>query len=791
VLRQTVSHYRILEKLGGGGMGVVYKAEDTRLGRQVALKFLPDELSKDRHAVERFQREARAASALNHPHICTIYDVDQHAGQQFIVMELLEGQTLKHRIAGRPMKTEQVAKLGMQMAEALDAAHAKGIIHRDVKPANIFVSERDQVKVLDFGLAKLLRPVSEATLTESLTEMQAVAGTLPYMAPEQLRGEAVDGRTDIYALGAVLYEMATGRRPFEAHLPTVLAADIQHESPAPPGRLNPELPPKLEDIILKCLQKEPENRYQSAKELAVDLRRLAAPSSVMAAAVPTPRPWRKAALPAAYGGVGLLVLAAVLVGWNVGGWRERVLGRASPPRIESLAVLPLANLSGDPQQDYFADGMTEALITELAQISALKVISRTSVMQYKGARKPLPQIAKELNVNAVVEGSVQRSGERVRISAQLIHAPTDAHVWAESYERDLRDVLTLQREVARTIAGEIKISLLPEEKARLASTRPVNPEAYQAYLKGLFYLNRRSEEGLQKAVEYFNEASRLDPRYAQAYAGLADAYNLGVFYGFPLGGEGIARARAASQKALAIDDSVAEAHAALGYTKFMWERDWPVAEQEFKRALQLNPGYVPAHHWYAMYLAAIGRLNESIEEMKRAQQMDPLSLIVNTALGYMFYFARQHDQAIEQCRAALSLDSNFMVAYAVMGWAYDERGMHEEAIAALHKAVELSGHNPLYLCSLGRAYARSGNKAAAEKILAELDGLSRRKRVAPSDRAMILSALGNHTGAMELLEKGHKEGDASLVWLKVDPQFDGLRSDPRFQALLRRMNFPP
>ncbi len=487
----------------------------------------------------------------------------------------------------------------------------------------------------------------------------------------------------------------------------------------------------------------------------------------------------------------LAVLAVLLIVAYVAGLRPWPRPQPRPKRI-MLAVLPFENLSGDPAQEYVSDGLTEEMISQLGRLNheQLGVIARTSAMTYKGNKKPIAQIARELGVSYVLEGSLRRSGDRLRITAQLVRVSDQTHLWASDYDQTMSDIVTLQGQVAQAISREIQVLVTPQEQTRLAAARPVNPEAYQAYLKGRFYLNKRSEEGLQKAVEYFNEAGRLNPRYAQAFAGLADAYNLGVFYGFPLEGEGIARAKAASQKALAIDDSLAEAHAALGYTKFMWEWDWPGAEQEFKRALQLNPGYAPAHHWHAMYLAAIGRLNESIEEMKRARQMDPLSLIVNTAMGYMYYFARQHDQAIEQCRAALALDSNFMVAYAVMGWAYDEKGMREEAIAALHKAVELSGGNPLYLATLGRAYARSGNKAAAQEVLGELDALSRRKLVPPSDRAMILVALGNRAAALELLEKGQKEGDASLVWLKVDPQFDSLRSDARFQALLRRMKFP-
>ena len=456
MIGQTISHYRIVEKLGGGGMGVVFKAEDTNLRRFVALKVLPNELSKDRHAVERFQREARAASALNHSNICTVHDIGEHQGQQFIVMELLEGRTLKHCIAKRPLETEQAAKLGMQIADALEAAHAKGIVHRDIKPEKILVSDRGHVKLLDFGLAKLLHPVSEETLTQSETQGQGAAGTLPYIAPEQLQGQSVDARADIYAVGVVLYEMATGQRPFRAESSVRLIADILHSPPPRPRWVRQAVPPRLEEAILKCLEKDPENRYQSAKELAVDLRRLAAPSTVAGKPPLLPERLRlKRAM--VIGGVTLLAVLVVLFALNVGGWRQRLLYSTGPPKIQSLAVLPLENLSGDPTQDYFADGMTEELTTELAQIGALRVISRTSVAHYKGAHKTLPEIARELRVDAVVAGSVERSGDRVRITAQLIEAATDRTLWARSYQESLTDVLSLQDEVARAIASEISI----------------------------------------------------------------------------------------------------------------------------------------------------------------------------------------------------------------------------------------------------------------------------------------------------------------------------------------------
>ncbi len=783
----TLGRYTILEKIGEGGMGVVYRAHDEQLDRDAAIKILRAGLLLDEAGRKRFRKEALVLAKLNHPNIATIYEFASQDGVDFIAMEFVAGQNLAVRIHHRALPEKEVAELGLQIAAALEEAHEHSVIHRDLKPGNIIVTPKGQVKILDFGLAELAQTEQDASTVDVMTTTAELSGTLPYMSPEQLSGQPADARSDIYATGVALYEMATGTRPFQQKMISVLIAEILHGAPTPPGRLRQDISTRLEEIILKCLEKDPNNRYQSAKELSVDLRRLALPATAGAPLRKTSRGfWTgpKGLVPGA--ALAAIAIAAVLLGFNVGGLRTRLLNRGGSGAIRSLAVLPLTNLSADPQQAYFADGITEELINALSRISALRVISRSSVMRYQGVQKPIQEIARELHVDAVVEGTVQRSEGRVKISAALVDARSDRNLWGESYEGDLRDVLSLQSRVAQAVAREIRVQLTPQESATLAVSKPVNPQAYEAYLRARYLWNKRTPEDLHAALAEFKKAIDLDPSSALAWGGLADGYSLLAYYDEAPPRDAMASAEAAARKSIQLDDSLAESHATLANVEWAYDWDKEGAEKEFERALALNPNYATAHEWYGLYLDQVGRFDEGLAEMQRAQQLDPLSQIIQVSVGRCYYYARKYDQALELLLPLEKQQEDFWVLHAVLGQTYLAMGKLDDAIAELDRARQLSPSSMRNIGVLGDAYGRAGRIGDALKLAHQLESLAEKRYVPPVYSAMIYMGLKQNTQALAFLGRAYADRSDWIMQLDTDPEFDPLRQDTGFQQLLMR-----
>lgn len=833
--------YEIRSQLGVGGMGEVYLASDTKLGRTVALKFLPAEVASDQKRMQRFTREAHAVSALNHPNIITIHEIEQEGAVTFIATEFIEGVTLRERMKRGALPVEEALDVAIQTASALAAAHAKEIVHRDIKPENIMLREDGYVKVLDFGLAKLAenRSTTPEAVTQVHTDDGAVIGTARYMSPEQARGIEVDGRTDIFSLGIVLYEMLAGRSPFEGATNHEVVASILKEEPRPLSDHIEHAPPRLQEIVGRALRKDRDERYLTAREMLDDLRTLKqdlefelklarAGKSVSDAVALSPA--STAGGPAAAGGgitstdqfaqptareplaratmsgilssaehkrrshvllFGAVVLAVALALFSY--WYfSRPAGA-----INSVAVLPFVNVGGDADTEYLSDGLTESLINSLSELPNLKVIARSSVFRYKGKEVDPQTVGRELGVHAVLTGRVVRMNDDLFIETELVDVDTQTRLWGERYNRKLSDIIALQDDISREISEKLRLKLSGEERRQLAKRYTESAEAYQLYWKGRYYWNKRRPEDLREAIRNFQQAIELDPNYALAYTGLADCYVLGNLLQLSPK-EAMPVAIEKTNKALAIDPQLAEAHTSLAKIKLSYEWDWAGAESEFRRALELKPGYATAHQWYGVYLSEMGRHDESLEHRKRALELDPLSLSISTGVGRAYFWARRYDESIAHLRKTLERDPRYADTHWSFGLAYEQKRMYDEAISAYQRAISLSKTaefpegKPEMIAALGHAYAVAGRRDEAMRILEQLNELvGRQSYVSPYSIALIHAALEDKEQAFEWLDRAYRERDESFIHLKVDPRLDSLRSDPRLAEMMQLIKLAP
>jgi serine/threonine protein kinase/tetratricopeptide (TPR) repeat protein len=727
---KSIAHYKVQERLGEGGMGVVYKAEDTKLKRTVALKFLPSEVMRDKDARERFIQEAQAAAALDHPNICTIYEINESEGQTFISMAFIKGQSLKEKIGSGPLKVDEALDIAIQVAEGLQEAHEKGIVHRDIKPGNVMLTEKGQAKITDFGLAKL-------EWGTDLTKTATIMGTIAYMSPEQARGEKVDLRTDIWSLGCVLYEMLTGQRPFESTHDQVAIYTILKEMPVPMKEIRIDIPQKLEQVVKKCLEKDRQMRYKAMSALIGDLK-----SIVLKPRLPV-------------------------------------------PEKPSIAVLPFINMSADPENEYFSDGLSEDLINALTKITDLHVVARTSSFAFKGEKVDIREIGRKLNVDNLLEGSVRKVGNRVRITAQLIKVEDGYHLWSDRFDRDMEDVFAIQDEITEKIMEKLLVALDVLEKAP-QERRPVNLEAYDLYLKGRYCLNMFS---MDKALAYYNQAIEKDPEYALAYASIAEVYTL-YSTGFDIlpSKDTMPKARKAAQKALQLDPDLAEAYVSLGLVALSYDWDRKATRQYFHKALELNPNSASAHQWIEFYWTYMeADPDTAIAHLERAQELDPLNFIIKVRLGFMSIFKRDYDRALDQFKALFDFEPNYAMLYLSFATAYALKGMYDEALSYGKKMMEFGPPVVGYVGNLGWFYALAGKKEKAYELLADLEERSKKGYVSSFWTAAIYLGLDEIDKAFEWFERAYEDRDGNMIYFTVPPVFDPIRSDPRYQRLLEKM----
>lgn len=780
---QRLGPYEIVAALGAGGMGEVYRARDRRLARDVALKILGDRSAADPRALERFEEEAKAIAALSHPNILAIYDFGSENGIAYAVMELLHGESLDDRLARERLSWRKATEIAVAVADALAAAHARGIVHRDLKPANIFLTADGQVKILDFGLARRTANMpGSMPFSRVDTESQAglTAGTIGYMSPEQVTGAAADARSDIFSFGCVLYEIIAGQRAFRRASSGETLAAILRDNPTDLAAVGSVFPIGAANVVRRCLQKNPEERFQSARDLSFALKEILSTTEVH-----VQRPARK--------GLGVAIacaVAALLIIGTAAWMNERKTSAVGGTAIQNLAVMPLSNDSGDPAQEYLADGITEQLISDVAQLGNVRVTSRTSSMSYKGSKKRLPQIARELGVDAIIEGSVLRSGERIRINVELIDGSSDQHLWSQTYERDVKDVLALQREIARAVAKNTHGVLPSGAAVRPAEDRSIDPRSFDEYVRGRYAFNKSGRDDLAQAVDHFQRALDADPTNAQAYAGLADAYALTGYMNFLPPGNAFPKARAAAARALELDRNSADAHASLGYVHLYYDWDFPGADSEFRHAIAINPSLASAHRYYAIYLAAMLRPDDARREATMARALDPLSVPIATDTGFVMYYDRDYDKAASALKDAIAMSPKAFAAHFWLGRVYQAQQRYGDAAAEYAAGGTGISQWPPMLSGLGHMYGLTGRRADALKVLQQLDAMSKDRYVTPYASALVYLGLGEKDKTIAVLRQCVEERSNWLVWLLKDPRWDPMRSDPRFMDIVHRVGFP-